>query len=76
MVTGDNPYTAINVSIQCGILEKGRIYLGALNADDILWEEIQDQKSDINEDRSCNSLDNLSKHQLTTQEILKLTIRY
>ncbi|KAM3142599.1 hypothetical protein pb186bvf_005258 [Paramecium bursaria] len=57
-------------------LEKGRIYLGTLNGEDILWDEIQDQKGDINEDRSCYSLDNLSQHQLTTQDILKLTIRY
>ncbi|CAD8075516.1 unnamed protein product [Paramecium sonneborni] len=78
MVTGDNPYTAINIGLQCNILDQnGRIFLGFINNDILYWNEIMQQKIDIADDnRSCYSLDSTQVQNFETNEIMKLTCHF
>jgi cation-transporting ATPase 13A2 len=40
MVTGDNPLTAVSVARQCGMINRGRVYLGTLNNGQVFWRDI------------------------------------
>ncbi|CAD8065143.1 unnamed protein product [Paramecium primaurelia] len=78
MVTGDNPYTAINIGLQCNILDQNsRIFLGFLNNGELYWNEIMQQKTDkADENRSCYSLDSNQVQNLETNEIMKLSCHF
>jgi cation-transporting ATPase 13A2 len=41
MVTGDNPLTAVSVARQCGMIHKGRVYLGSLRDGIITWADVE-----------------------------------
>ena len=41
MVTGDNPFTAINISLECGILsENQKTFLGEIKENKMIWSEV------------------------------------
>ncbi|CAD8087978.1 unnamed protein product [Paramecium sonneborni] len=78
MVTGDNPYTAINIGLQCNILDQNsRIFLGFLNNDILYWNELKQLKlNKVDKNRSCYSLDSTQVQNLETNEIMKLTCNF
>ena len=42
MVTGDNPFTAINISLECGILREDlQTYLGEIKENKMIWSEVK-----------------------------------
>ncbi|CAK79482.1 unnamed protein product (macronuclear) [Paramecium tetraurelia] len=65
MVTGDNPYTAINIGLQCNILDQNsRIFLGQLNEGVLYWNEINAIENRQNSNQAQN---------LETNQIMKLS---
>lgn len=66
--------TAINVALDCGILESRlEVYLGIImKGDQIEWSQITNEGNQLKEESSCYSIDERNMLKLSTQDLLKL----